>query len=110
MDIYRFGYSSYFDSLQALFIVRPVQDGFWAFFYTPTDANGVLTVNVPANSVYTLFTKPSSFQTPNLSIALESPVFSDPVLLIQGVDKLYGPNLQTNFNFYKFDVKTFFNL
>lgn len=95
-------------SAQALLIISIYNDSFWGFFYTPT-ADSALAVFVPSNTAYCLFTKPSSFTSSNLAIALESSEFPDPVLIINGAEEIIYNNARSYMNFYKFDITPYFS-
>lgn len=95
---------------QAIFIIRINDDAFWGFCYAPSSSSPT-SISVPAGSAYVLFTKPESFTGYNIGIALESSLFPDPALLINGVDDLFsnygtGP---TYLSYYKFDIRPYFN-
>lgn len=92
---------------KAVFIVRLNDDAFWGFFYTP-NSTAPTQIIVPANSLYCIFTKPSSFTGASLAIALESSVFSDPVMLINGADDMYQNSGPTYLNYYRFDIRPYF--
>lgn len=77
---------------QALIVIRPQEDAFWGFLYTPSYSGATQTVKVPANSVYSLFSIPSSFTNATFAVAFESLVFPEPVLVMQGVDNIQSTN------------------
>lgn len=95
-------------SAQAIFVVRLVDGGFWGYLYTPRDSS-ILSIEVPANSAYVLFTKPSSFTGTGLSIALTSSLFPEPVLVINGAENMGNQGGNTYLSFYRFDLSSYFN-
>lgn len=94
-------------STQALFIIRVNDDGFWGFLYTPREDSSF---GVYQGSAYCLFTKPTNFTTLGMGIVGYSPVFSDPVFFINGIDALAagGTNAAT-MSYFKFDIRPYFS-
>lgn len=93
-------------STQALVVLKVTGDSFSGFCFTPRED---ATYGVYQGAVYCLFTKPSGFTVNGMGIAFKSPIFTDPVLFMNGVDVLPDyPSNATAMNYYKFDIRPYF--